>query len=400
MFEKNTKNAKKKILIIGNYYLPGFKSGGSLRTIVNMVERLGDEFDFEIITLDHDGDKISYKDVRVNDWNKVGNAKVYYLSQNTVLISKLHKLINETKPDSIYINSIFSRLSIFVLILKKFKLISDIKIILAPEGELSKGALQIKTKKKSLFLKFANSVGLYDDLIWKTTSNLEREEVENLTLSYKKIFIAPNMPAGILLEDYEQNGKPDKSIDTTKMVFLSRYMRKKNLKWFIEQLRYIDKNLYLDIYGPIEDELYWEESQEIIQKLPVNIHVSYKGHIQHEKVVSTLFNYHYFVLPTLGENFGHVFIEALSAGCPLLISDRTPWVNLQEKKIGWELPLEKPELWIEAINQCINTDNVKYRQASSEARSFAVGWLTDPKVKAFTKHVLDFSVDLSFSNDD
>ncbi len=125
MFEKNTKNAKKKILIIGNYYLPGFKSGGSLRTIVNMVERLGDEFDFEIITLDHDGDKISYKDVRVNDWNKVGNAKVYYLSQNTVLISKLHKLINETKPDSIYINSIFSRLSIFVLILKKFKLISD-----------------------------------------------------------------------------------------------------------------------------------------------------------------------------------------------------------------------------------------------------------------------------------
>ncbi|MDQ3374616.1 MAG: group 1 family glycosyltransferase, partial [Acidobacteriota bacterium] len=107
---------------------------------MNMVERLGDEFDFEIITLDHDGDKISYKDVRVNDWNKVGNAKVYYLSQNTVLISKLHKLINETKPDSIYINSIFSRLSIFVLILKKFKLISDIKIILAPEGELSKGA--------------------------------------------------------------------------------------------------------------------------------------------------------------------------------------------------------------------------------------------------------------------
>lgn len=395
---KKTEITKKKILIICNYYLPGFKSGGSLRTIVNMVERLGDEFDFEIITLDHDGDKVSYKDVKVNRWNNAENAKVFYLSQDTVNMSKLRKLIYETQPDSIYINSIFSTLSIFVLILKKLKLIPKMKIILAPEGELSVGALQLNARKKNLFLKLAKSVGLYDGLIWKTTSDLERKEVKNLFPLHERIFIAPNLPAGILLENYEQNAKPQKNKEITKMVFLSRYMQKKNLKWFIEQLTNIERNLCLDIYGPIEDESYWRESQQIIQKLPINIKVNYKGAIFHDQVVSTLFNYHYFVLPTLGENFGHVFIEALAAGCPLLISDRTPWLNLREKKIGWDLPLEKPELWLKVINECINTEQAKYDQTSSEARKFAINWLSDPKVKADTQKVLKYSTSFTFNN--
>ena len=53
-----------------------------------------------------------------------------------------------------------------------------------------------------------------------------------------------------------------------------------------------------------------------------------------------LFEYHFFILPTLGENFGHVFIEALAAGCPLIISNRTPWLELEKKGIGWDIPLE------------------------------------------------------------
>lgn len=396
---KKSSEKVKKILIICNYYLPGFKSGGSLRTIVNMVERLKDDFAFEIITLDHDGDKIRYENVKINEWNKVGKTEVYYLSQDAVSISNLRKLIDGVQPDSIYINSIFSTLSIYVLILNKLSLIPKINIILAPEGELSVGALQLKSEKKNSFLKLARFFGLYNGLIWKTTSDLEKKEVENLTSFFKKIFIAPNMPAGILLEDYVQDAKPYKDEETTKMVFLSRYMRKKNLKWFIENLSNITGNLCLDIYGPIEDQSYWLESQEVIKNLPANIKVNYKGSISHDEVVSTLFNYHYFVLPTLGENFGHVFVEALAAGCPLLISDRTPWLNLTEKNIGWDLPLEKPELWVEVIDVCINANQVEYTEMSSEARRFAFDWLSSPKVKADTKKVLDYSVSYASSKE-
>lgn len=357
-----------------------------------MVERLKTEFDFDIITLGHDGDKIYYRSVDIDRWNKTSNANVFYLSERKVSIGQIHKLIKESQPDSIYINSVFSILSIFVLILKKLNLIRNIKIVLAPEGELSEGALQLKAFKKKLFLQAANSAGLYNNLIWKTTSDLEKKEVENLTAQYEEIFIAPNMPSGILLEDYQQNLKPIKSKKETKMVFLSRYMRKKNLNWFIKLLPQVKGNLTLDIYGPIEDELYWQEGLELIKKLPSNINVIYKGLVLYDEVVSTLFNYHYFVLPTLGENFGHVYIEALAAGCPILTSDRTPWVNLADKNIGWDLPLEKPHLWLEAINKCINTEQDKYNITSGDARSFALGWLLDPKVKLDTEQVLDYSL--------
>jgi glycosyltransferase involved in cell wall biosynthesis len=169
-------------------------------------------------------------------------------------------------------------------------------------------------------------------------------------------------------------------------------MRKKNLKWFIELLTDIKQPLTLDIYGPIEDKNYWQESLAIIQRLPSNIKVNYAGSISHNEVVSTLFKYHYFILPTLGENFGHVFIEALSAGCPIIISDRTPWLNLYEKSVGWDLPLEEPDKWLEVIRECINADQVKYNNISSKARSFAVEWLSDKKVKEATYEVLSYSV--------
>lgn len=37
------------ILCFVKYYLPGYRSGGPLRTIVNFIEHFGDEFDIRIV---------------------------------------------------------------------------------------------------------------------------------------------------------------------------------------------------------------------------------------------------------------------------------------------------------------------------------------------------------------
>jgi len=94
-----------------------------------------------------------------------------------------------------------------------------------------------------------------------------------------------------------------------KMIFLSRFMRKKNFKWLLENLSQIEGKLTIDIYGPLEDETYWKECRQIIDKLPSNIKIASKGSIPHETVLATIVKYHFFILPTLGENFGHVFLE-------------------------------------------------------------------------------------------
>jgi len=388
----NDSREKPKILIICNYFLPGYKAGGGLRTIVHTVERFKETFDFRVICLDHDGDNVPYDSVKIDEWNEIAGAKVFYLPKNKIKLSKLRELISEVCPQVIYINSVFSILSILLLMLRKLKLAAQIPIIIAPEGELSDGALQLKAAKKQAFIRFARIIGLYKNLIWKVTAEPEKLETERFKGSGGEIFVAPNMPSKSIFEEYDQKLKPVKQIGEAKMIFLSRFARKKNFKWLVDNLKEVTGSLEIDIYGPIEDEIYWSETQQSIRKLPPNVKVRYKGIVTHEEVLHVMFDYHFFILPTLGENFGHVFIEALAAGCPLIISDRTPWIELEKKIIGWDLPLEEIGRWIEIINYCISLDNIKYSEISSNSRQFASSWLSDPKVEESTLRVLKYGL--------
>ena len=67
-----------RILCFVAYYLPGFKAGGALRTVANIVQSLGGEFEFFLLTQDRDlGDKRPYEGVASNAWTRVGAANVY-----------------------------------------------------------------------------------------------------------------------------------------------------------------------------------------------------------------------------------------------------------------------------------------------------------------------------------
>ena len=382
---------KPRILIFSDYYLPGYKSGGGMRTIVNMVDRLNDKFDFWIITRDHDGklDKKQYENVKINEWNTVKNAKVFYLSKDNVRISKLRELILEVKPNSIYTNSFFATLAIYVLKLRKLGLIPNINITVAPCGELSSGSLRLKSTKKKFFVNMSKLIGLYQNVIWKASSDLEKTEIEQIKGKGGEIFISPDLPPRTIFDNYNQNPKLNKEKGNAKMIFLSRFMRKKNFKWLLENLFEIKGKLEIDIFGPLEDEVYWNECLEVIKKLPENIKVEYKESIPFEQVLNILFKYHFFILPTISENFGHVFLEALAAGCPLIISDRTPWLNLSDKKIGWDIPLENPKKWQQVINHCISMNNADFQLLSENARKFSVEWLKDKKVEEDTLRVLE-----------
>lgn len=383
------------ILIICDYYLPGYESGGSMRTLVNMIERFGDRFDFRIITRDHDGklNRTPYTSVKINEWNRVANSEVFYVSKENIRPGLLKRLINEIAPHAIYVNSFFSPLTIFTLMLRKFRRIPNLPFILAPEGEFSIGSLTLKPLKKRHYRRFAKLLNLQHNIIWKVAAESERQEVELFTGESKNIFVAPNMPPKKILEDYEQNIKAEKSAGIARLVFLSRFMRTKNLNWLLEHIRSIKGDLEIDIYGPLEDADYWEEGRRIIASLPENIKVATFGPVPNSEAAQTMAKYHFFVLPTLGENFGHVFIEALAAGCPLIISDRTPWRNLAEKGIGWDLPLESPQSWLDVLEKCIDMPKDEYDRLSSRARQFAVDWLQDPSLDESNMRVLKHALD-------
>ena len=83
-------------------------------------------------------------------------------------------------------------------------------------------------------------------------------------------------------------------------------------------------------------------------------------------------NNHVFLFPTLGENYGHVIQEALSAGCPVILSNQTPWNNLEKYDVGYVFPLEKMNLFAEAIEKYANFKSTEWSKLVNAAQKYAI----------------------------
>ena len=132
------------------------------------------------------------------------------------------------------------------------------------------------------------------------------------------------------------------------------------------------REVQLDIYGLIEDKYYWQDCQEAIKSLPDSITVSYCGVIEHRELIKRLHSYHFMILPTEGENYGYSIIESLSVGCPVIISDRTRWQNLEKANAGWDIPLENDQGFIQVIEQALDMDQDDFNSISQGAYNYAI----------------------------
>ncbi|MGI8408703.1 MAG: glycosyltransferase family 4 protein [Pyrinomonadaceae bacterium] len=385
----------KRILVFCDFYLPGFKSGGGMWTVANLVDRFHDKYDFNIVTRNYDSrdDMVPYTSVSTGVWNTVGNATVFYAEERSLNQVHFARLVNGIKPDVVFLNSVFSTPAVQFLRARMRKIGQNIPVIIAPCGEMSKAALSLKPLKKKLFLRYASIAGMYRDVIWKASARSEVEEIKNAVGQKAETWIAPDLPPRTIIPDYSPSLKPEKQSGSVRFAFVSRLVRKKNLHFFLELLKSIRLgNVYLDIIGPLEDTAYWRECLSIIDTLPDNVKINVTGPMRYDDALKTLCKAHFFVLPTLNENFGYVFIEALSAGCPLLISDRTMWKHVGRHNAGWTLPLEKADLWLEKIACCIKMDSAKYQQMSAAARNYALTWLGNPEIEEATERVLNRAI--------
>lgn len=352
----------RKVLIVTGRYLPGYKDGGPVRTIKNLTDILGQKYEFKILTSDRDhGDVTSYPNIKINNWNKVGNADVFYVKDSKF---KLKYLLKASKNvDLIYCCGPYDSYAIKLLMLKKFHFINK-TLSIASMGSFSKGALSIKSNKKKIFFSILNHLKMFNNIIWSVTSNTEEQELKKI-INDAQCIIAEDLPRNIVVER-----RREKKANELKIIFLSRVCEMKNLLGAINMLKEIDKNIFFDIYGNIEDLNYWKKCEQELNNFPKNIRWKYMGEAESDTVVSIFSNYDILLLPTLGENFGHVISEALLGGCLPVISDNTPWTDLEKNNCGRIIPIDDEAEYIRAINSYYSMNNLEFKQCSINAQKY------------------------------
>ena len=370
---------KKKILLCTDWYEPGFKAGGPIRSCVNFVRHMESDYLIDVLTSDRDLDaKAPYPGIQPDCWIAVHeNVRIYYGSRERLHYGDIRRLIREIKPDFIYLNSMFSKsFTIFPLLgYRKDRLTS--KIVLAPRGMLRSSALRFKSLKKRIFLRIFRAMGFHKTIQFQASDQVELADIRAHFGSGVKAMLLPNFPGQVV----SHTTWIRKNAGEIKILFTGRIHPIKNLDFLLELLAAVPWKVELSIVGNLEDAAYWERCKAIIGRLPSNIAVNYIGEVPNDQLAAIITGHHVFCLPTRGENFGHAILEALSQGRPSIISDQTPWRHLFEHKAGWDLPLDRPDLFQEAIGQAAQFDQDQYDEWSKATHQFVLSYSSASELK-------------------
>jgi glycosyltransferase involved in cell wall biosynthesis len=367
---------KPVVLTTVPYYLPGFKGGGKLVTVRNLVGALNSRFQFKVMTADRDlGDPNPYAGIPTNRWISKRDCQIFYARSQTGSLRSIRAQLERADYDILHLNTMFSRpFGILPLLLRRFGSLARRPTIIAPRGELAPGALAIKSKRKKSFLAAARAFGLFNQVTWQASSIQEARDIRVIIGANASIAIASDL----LSPDYQTWGPSHyrKRRGRLDIVFLSRISPVKNLDFAIETLRGLEGEITFRIAGPIDDAHYWAQCRKMMASLGSNIRVDYLGPIASSEVGKCFGGHGLFFLPTANESFGFVILEAMLAGCPVLISDHTPWRDLLQRGVGWDLTLSQPDSIRSVLRQCVAMDDEAHRWMSNRAREFALDYIS------------------------
>lgn len=347
---------KKRILIFTDWFVPGFKAGGPIRSIANLVDRIPVEFDIVTSVFDHQSTS-PYPNITADTWTKFSDrVRVYYCSKDGANDQVFERIIRNEEYHRIYFNSLFS----FSFTLSPLRLCKSLgftkKIILAPRGMLKGSALAEKSLKKKIFLRMSKWMGLFDGITWHATSEVEEQEVKKYYGVKSTVVVAPN------LSSTASQSIVTKQKERGKVVLLSiaRISPEKGIWEALQFLNETQGDLHFEVffYGLQQNASFFDQCKDLASQIK-NATIHWMGEVSPDRIPELMQNAHFLYAPTRGENFGHAIAEALIHGLPVIVSDQTPWQDLKEKGAGWVLPLKK-ELFAEVLNRCAQMTETEY----------------------------------------
>ena len=314
--------------MLSSHFTPSVKAGGPVQSVRAMLSQAPSHVHVTLLTGDHDLGGPTFEHLSGKRIPVSTNAEVFYLrSGPRVFLLDLWRGMTSREFDVIYINGLWApRMALFPALLITLTRTMWKIIIFAPRGELDPGAYALgKTRLKRIATKVYRRLAKKSNVYFHVTSQLEAKNTKTILGQTTKAILASTYSA-------PDSVKPERAREhNLDSVFISRISPKKGLLQAIKSLANVQGDISLHIYGPIEDQNYWDKCISAIDTLKLGKTVVYKGELKNEDVIPTLSKYSVLVLPTKGENFGHIIAEALSVGTVPIVTETTPWTDLLQR---------------------------------------------------------------------
>src|SRR6188472_341167 len=94
------------VLVLIRHYLPGFRAGGPIRSVANLVQHLHADFDFHVLCLNRDfRAELPYPDIAPGQTVQHNGTRVTYVTRRDMLPWGIASLLASLRYDVLYLNS-------------------------------------------------------------------------------------------------------------------------------------------------------------------------------------------------------------------------------------------------------------------------------------------------------
>ena len=344
------------------------RAGGPVRSCINLVDLLAAQYCVIILTSNRDlgvpPPVQSGPSDRWLNWNS--QASVRYCGSKLGRTLHFTAILNRHPNATVYLNSMFSFAGTLWPLVWIWLTRRRNTVVLAPRGMLKPSALRIKRWKKVPLIAGLRLLGVCRRVRFHATSDDEIREIRK-AFGDVEVFNVPNVPS----MPTQNLSIHQKTVGTANLCFVGRIHPIKNLLWLLERLKRLPGSIRLQVVGPVEDKSYFARCQHVVANLPKSVAVTFHGAKSEVSVKQELSKADAFILPTEGENFGHAIFEAMAAGTPVIISNRTIWKGLRQKNAGWDLDISTPAPFEEAIDELVNMDSATHETLRRSALKLA-----------------------------
>lgn len=350
--------ANLKILHIVPSYLPARRYGGPILSIHGLcAESARQGHDVHVYTTNVDGrdnsdvplgEPVSMEGVKVSYFPSKRLRRLYYSPQ---MESTLSGSIG--KFDVLHLHSIFLWPTWMAA---RYARENNKPYLVAPRGMLVKELVNRRGRlRKTAWIRLIEKQNLERADVVHVTSEKEGAEIRRFGFALRRLEVIPNGCSVISDEIFHTSVS---SVERPKVLYLGRLSWKKGLDRLIESMVFVpDADLIL---AGNDEEAYRVKLDSVAERHGLTKRIEYLGFVDGAEKSRLLRSAHMLVLPSYSENFGNVVLEAMTHGCPVIV---TPEVGIAESVrtagAGWVVPGEPAQLGAAIARLCSNEEERK-----------------------------------------